>query len=88
MSNRWIKILALILATLLPIVVYFIAWSVFKQNVLNRIGYSLWIYGSTEDHLNLVRMMWVGTVFNVLLPLLIGITGVFWGRHFLKRKAA
>jgi hypothetical protein len=66
---------------------YQLFWASAGIVVLQRIGYELWQWASTEDTLNHRRMLFVKWVLGDAMPWLFGSLGFFWSLYFLKDKS-
>lgn len=59
-------------------------WAKIEQDLLNRIGYIIWLHFSAEDFLNFLRINTMKQFLVVLIPILFGILGVLWGRRLVQ----
>jgi len=83
---RWKKAAILVACFVVPAGCYYLLWLATAQDTLTRLGYYLWLYASPEDLMNKIRLDRIRVVFfGVLMPGLVGLVGLIWGRHWLRR---
>jgi len=83
-----IKGLLLLACALAPAGLYLALWDAISDSVLNWIGYQLWLSGSIDDLLNNYRSEVVEIFCGAIMPVLMGFTGLAWGRWYLWRRGS
>ena len=71
---------------LAPFFIDRLLWHWIEKDVLNQIGYWLWLHASTEEILNVHRVLIAKSLLGFVPPILLGCLGVLLGRRWLRRK--
>ncbi len=80
------RLLFLVNCFLLPAAAYSLLWWATSKSTLNGLGFALWLRFSNEDLLNVERFSLLALCFQFGVPPLLGLTGLLWGRWWLRRR--
>lgn len=81
MKPRLPRALVLLLWFVVPAGAYALLWQLTAQDTLLRLGYLLWLHCSTDDLVNSWRITLARAFFELVVPLLLGLLGLVWGRR-------
>ena len=85
-NRRGKNLLVLALCFALPAAGYALVWEFTGPDTLLRVGYLLWLRSSTDDLFNASRVKLVGFVFEIVMPMAVGLVGLAWGRWWKRER--
>lgn len=81
-----VKRAAIVVAVFVLIVVlYRLLWTYLRQDVLNRLGYDIWLRWAAEKSINLIRVNILKGYFEFAFPFLLASVGAYWLSRLIKR---